>query len=347
MNRKVILIGAIDKENVPTNGETMKNQMLLKRFDEIFDKVISIDTFHWTKRPWVAFQILWNLATNYGASVVVSASGAASYLYDFLYYCPLKKNVFDWVIGGSRAERIRQGKYRIKSLKRLKRIIVEGFTMVKDLNSLGLNNVIRVPNFKPIDYDAKITPKKDGDLMRFVFFSRMHPAKGVNEILEACKLLDDSGYTDKYIVDFYGAFDTNYEVQFNKMIRNHGNINYKGFLNMLNKSGYDTLSTYDVMLFPTYWDGEGFAGVVLDANMVGLPIIASDWNMNKEVVQDGETGFIIPVHDHKALANRMKAFINGDVDLMSMKQKCLKYVKQFDYRNVVTKDLLKNIGLFK
>ena len=33
MKKKVILIGAIDKGNIPTNGETMKNQMLLKRFD--------------------------------------------------------------------------------------------------------------------------------------------------------------------------------------------------------------------------------------------------------------------------------------------------------------------------
>ena len=154
MKKKVILIGAIDKGNIPTNGETMKNQMLLKRFDEIFDKVISVDTFHWGKRPWVAFQILWNLATNYGASVVVSASGGASHLYNFLYYCPLKKNVFDWVIGGSRAEMIKQGKYRVKSLKRMRKIIVEGFTMVRELKSLGFNNVVRVPNFKPIDYKA-------------------------------------------------------------------------------------------------------------------------------------------------------------------------------------------------
>ena len=345
MKKKVILIGAIDKGNIPTNGETMKNQMLLKRFDEIFDKVISVDTFHWGKRPWVAFQILWNLATNYGASVVVSASGGASHLYNFLYYCPLKKNVFDWVIGGSRAEMIKQGKYRVKSLKRMRKIIVEGFTMVRELKSLGFNNVVRVPNFKPIDYKASITHKKEGDVMRFVFFSRMHPAKGVNEIIEACKLLDVTGYADEYIVVFYGELDTDYEEQFNDMIKGHGNINYKGFLNMLNKSGYDTLSTYDVMLFPTYWDGEGFAGVVLDANMSGLPIIASDWNMNKEVVQDGKTGFIIPVHDYKALANRMKAFINGDVDLLSMKQNCLEYVKQFDYRKVVTRELLQNLGL--
>ena len=84
------------------------------------------------------------------------------------------------MIGGSRAEMIKQGKYRVKSLKRMRKIIVEGFTMVRELKSLVFNNFVRVPNFKPIDYKASITHKKEGDVMRFVFFSRMHPAKGVN-----------------------------------------------------------------------------------------------------------------------------------------------------------------------
>ena len=84
---------------------------------------------------------------------------------------------------------------------------------------------------------------------------------------------------------------------------------------------------------------------MLDANRAGRPMIAADWNMNKEVLQDGKTGFMIPVHDYKALANRMKAFINGEVDLLSMKQNCLEYVKQFDYRKVVTRELLQNLGL--
>ena len=343
----VILIGAIDKGKVPTNGETMKNQLLVERFGELFDKVIAVDTFHWEKRPWCIFQILWNLASNYGASVVVSASGAASYLYDFLYYFPLKKNVFDWVIGGSRANRIREGQYRIKSLKRLKKIIVEGFSMVRELNGLGLNNVIRVPNFKPINYNAIIRHKEDNDIYRFVFFSRMHPSKGIKEIIESCNLLDQNGYNNRYIVDFYGPFDTQYENEFNRLIEGHKNISYNGFLNMRDVSGYDILSSYDVMLFPTYWDGEGFPGVVLDANMAGLPIIASDWNMNKEVIIDNETGFIIPVHDNVALYERMKQFMEGKVDLYTMRQNCVKYVKQFDYRNVVTKELLLKIGIIK
>lgn len=347
MKNKVILIGAIDKGNIPTNGETMKNQLLLKRFEEIFDEVVSVDTFHWERRPWCLLQIFWNLITNCGASVVVSASGGASLLYNFLYYCPLKKNVFDWVIGGCRATRIKEGKYRIKSLKRLKRIIVEGYTMVRDLNTLGLKNVVRVPNFKPIDYKVEIKPKVPNDIYRFVFLSRMHPAKGVKDIIDACSVLDKGGYVNKYIVDFYGAFDTDFEDEFKSMIKNRSNVRYKGFLNMMGNFGYDILATYDVMLFPTYWDGEGFAGVVLDANMVGLPIIASDWNMNKEVVLNNETGFIIPVHDYKCLADHMKLFIDGNVDLLSMKQKCLEYVKQFDYRNVVTKELLHNLGIIR
>lgn len=344
---KIILIGAIDKGKIPTNGETVKNQLLVERFEDLFDKVIAVDTFHWEKRPWCIFQILWNLAINSGASVVVSASGGASFLYDFLYYFPLKKNVFDWVIGGSRATRIREGRYRIKSLKRLKKIIVEGFSMVRELNGLGLDNVIRVPNFKPIDYSATIRPKKADDVYRFVFLSRMHPSKGVKEIIEACNLLNQNGYNNRYVVDFYGPFDTQFEDEFYRMIEGHKNISYNGFLNMRNTTGYDTLSSYDAMLFPTYWDGEGFPGVVLDANMAGLPIIASDWNMNKEVIIDNETGFIIPVHDNIALYERMKLFMENKVDLYEMKQNCVNYVKQFDYRNVITKELLIKIGIIK
>jgi glycosyltransferase involved in cell wall biosynthesis len=57
------------------------------------------------------------------------------------------------------------------------------------------------------------------------------------------------------------------------------------------------------MLFPTTWMGEGFPGVILDALACGVPVIASDWNMNREVVIEGRTGRIIPPNDSKSLAD--------------------------------------------
>lgn len=345
MKNKVIFIGAIDIGNLATNGETMKNQMLLRRFESLFDIVVPVDAYQWRKRPWFFFKMIGALMGNRGAKVVVSASGAARYLFNFLYYVPLKKNVYEWVIGGNRAEKIRNGTYSVKVLKQLNQIIVEGKCMVRELNELGLNNVVCVPNFKPVDYVPSQKDCNASKLLHFVFLSRIHPDKGVKEIIEACGKLNMSGYSDKYCVDFYGPFDTDYQQEFNSLIEPFDNINYKGYLNLMNDSGYDNLSDYDVMLFPTYWDGEGFPGIAIDAYMSGIPIIASDWSMNKEVVEDGKTGYIIPTHDSEALAAKMKGFIDGDFNLAQLRTNCLERAKRYDYRNVVTKDLLIELGL--
>ena len=50
---------------------------------------------------------------------------------------------------------------------------------------------------------------------------------------------------------------------------------------------------YHALLFPTYYEGEGFAGTLLDALASGLPAIATDWKYNKEIVQDNKTGILI------------------------------------------------------
>jgi glycosyltransferase involved in cell wall biosynthesis len=62
------------------------------------------------------------------------------------------------------------------------------------------------------------------------------------------------------------------------------------------------LAEYDTMVFPTKWHGEGFPGVFLDAFMVGLPVICSDWNMNSEVIQDGYNGIVLKENNAECLA---------------------------------------------
>ena len=345
MKNKVILIGAINLGNTPTCGETMKNQLFVKRFNELFDKVITVDTLNWKKRPWVLVKLFFTLLFNRGAKVIISASGAAAMLIKFLYYIPLKKNVYFWVVGGDFSFAIDNGRYSVKSLKRLNYILVQGQSMVESLSGYGLTNVIHVPNSKPITFKPAIAPKEDNDIYRFVFLSRVHPDKGIGEILDATERLNSLGLQNRFEVDFYGKIEHSYEELFKSEIAKYTNVHYKGFLNLMNNDGYVILSRYDVMLFPTYWGGEGFPGVVIDANMSGLPIIASDWNMNREVIENGKTGFIIPVRDSNALANYMEKIINKEVDLEEMKRYCVDYIQQFDYRNVLSEELMKTIKL--
>lgn len=69
------------------------------------------------------------------------------------------------------------------------------------------------------------------------------------------------------------------------------------YLNIMNNhyESYATFSDCYCMLFPTYWKGEGFLGAIIDFYISGLPVITTDWNMNKEVFQDVETGLIVPI----------------------------------------------------
>ena len=95
MQTKLIFIGPINDNG----GSGIKNGLFLERFNEFFDRVITIDTAMWRKRPWLFLVILWRLLSNREAKVVISASENSRYLINFLYHFPINKNVYYWVVG--------------------------------------------------------------------------------------------------------------------------------------------------------------------------------------------------------------------------------------------------------
>lgn len=339
----LILIGGIHLNHKPTCGETMKNQLFLKRFNELFEDVVPIDTYQWQKHPWCLAKLFFVLLFNPKAKVIVSASRASRLLLNFLNVFPLNKNVYFWVVGGNMAEAIEAGRFNVNVLKKLKLIFVQGKPMVSELNAMGLTNVMYVPNSKPILYHPSFEKNSVTNCFRFVFLSRIHPDKGIKEIYEATELLDQAGYTGQYVVDFYGSKDAEYSNEFDTLIAQKESLNYKGYMDLTTQSGYQQLSSYNMMLFPTYWGGEGFPGVVIDANIAGLPIIATDWNLNTDVVIDGKTGIIIPPKDVSILFDSMKYAIEHPLDCMKMGQAANEYIQQFDYRKVLSESFFEHI----
>jgi glycosyltransferase involved in cell wall biosynthesis len=55
--------------------------------------------------------------------------------------------------------------------------------------------------------------------------------------------------------------------------------------------------------------GEGFSGVLREAMSMGVPVVASDVGGNRELVEDGKTGLLIPAGDPAALAEAMRRMI--------------------------------------
>lgn len=76
------------------------------------------------------------------------------------------------------------------------------------------------------------------------------------------------------------------------------------------------LAASDVFVFPSY--REGFPNVVLQASAMGVPVIASDINGCNEIVEEGKTGWLVPVRDQAALAEAMEQSVKDRHALTEM-----------------------------
>lgn len=339
--KKLLFIGPICKGEIPRGGDTMKNQLFIKRFSEVFDKIVAIDTLTWRKNPLVILKILICLILFRNAKVVLSCEKVAPIIIKFLYYVRIQKQVFYWMVGSDVAHRLIAGELKTYYFGYLKQIIVQSPQIVDNLSKLGLANVIYIPNSKPM-FDIPAVDHSKG-LTKFVYLSRILPEKGCDLLVNIIKRLNQEGREKNFDVTFYGPIMEGYD--FLSKIEDIKNVKYKGVLDLQKKEGYEELSKYDVFLFPTFYKGEGFPGSVIDTFIAGLPIIATDWHYNKEVVRDGETGVIIPPNDEEALYNSMLQFVNDKSGINAMGENCKREAKKYDINIILNNNKLHQIGL--
>lgn len=340
---QVLFVGWVNQGKAPVDGETAKNQYIIAELKK-YCKITVLDFYQKRKHPWVYLQALWAVITQPQATIVLSTS--ASNIYGMLKWFKrlnLKRNIVHWVIGGTLGDKVKNGIFNANIIGYAKHTLVESPLMLRLLEDCGVAGVIQVPNFKLINYLPKVSVPQD--VIRFVFLSRIMAEKGCNEIIAAAKLLNEWGMEDRYVVDFYGKVADDYRMTFKNGISQLSNVKYQGFLDMRQTEGYDKLATYDMLLFPTCWRGEGFAGIFIDAFVAGLPMIITDWAHNSQFVKEGETGLFIPVHDAKALAQKMKECIEGQYNISIMKELCQIEAKRYDVRNIITEELLKKIEI--
>jgi len=344
-NQMIIFVGWVNAGRPAFDGETMKNQLLIQQLRKYCDDVCVMDFYGWRKRPWVCLNLLWTLLIHPSASLVLSSSPLNVYpILKLMFFFRSKRKIIHWAVGARLLTYTKNGIVKAKYWNYGTINLVQSRAMVQGLHECGVNNVLQVPNSKPISH----IPKKSIDLnhgVKFVFLSRIIPEKGCDLILDAVQFLNQEGYGNGYGVDFYGKIDKDYHADFIQKTEMFSNVRYQGIINLREEKNYDELAKYHVMLFPTFWEGEAFAGVFIDAFIAGLPIIVSDWNHNKEFVKHGETGIVIPAKDTAALIQAMKDVIHHKIDIVNMSINCQKEAKNHDTDTVITEELLKKIGL--
>jgi glycosyltransferase involved in cell wall biosynthesis len=72
---------------------------------------------------------------------------------------------------------------------------------------------------------------------------------------------------------------------------------------------FETFSRSDIFCFPSHYDAETFGLVLLEAMSFGLPVVATRWRGISSIVREGQTGFLTPIKDSVALADKLEALL--------------------------------------
>jgi glycosyltransferase involved in cell wall biosynthesis len=141
----------------------------------------------------------------------------------------------------------------------------------------------------PSAFDLGIKPQCN----KLIFLGRISKMKGIDILLQVAKQLPDN-----LAIELYGLLQDGYTEEYiNRMGR--GIIIYKGVLDR--EEVQQRLRDYDALVLPTFWNGEGYPGAIIEAYAYGLPVITCNWRAIPEIV-DNTSGILIPTQNIDALA---------------------------------------------
>lgn len=166
--------------------------------------------------------------------------------------------------------------------------------------------------------------------MTFFMLSRVMYSKGIREYLEACTIVKKAHPEVRFMLlgacegiqDSISAEDLKPYVE-------QGILEHFGETDRV----ADYYAMCSVYVLPSY--REGTPRTVLEAMSMGRAVITTDAPGCRETVRDGETGFLVPVKDGAAVAEKMLAFIEDPALVESMGKAAAEYCREkYDVRKV-------------
>ncbi|MCP4970710.1 MAG: glycosyltransferase family 4 protein [Arcobacter sp.] len=174
-------------------------------------------------------------------------------------------------------------------------------------------NVFVCPNGIPkLEHNLLKSKKQNAkdQPVEILFLSNLIQSKGVNTLLEACRLLL------KKRADFKCIF-----------VGGEGDISTKQFMNKVNALGLNNHVKYlgkkygidkdavfrraDIFAFPTQYPNECFPLVLIEALQYSLPIVTTSEGGIEDIVEDTKNGYIVEKGNPTDLAQKLEALIES------------------------------------
>lgn len=310
------------------DGQTIKTRMLYNCLLEREVRIVSVDTSKKKNNP-IALIIDSILAFIKCDTFIILLSGNGMKVYFPVLYLLsryLGKRIYHDVIGGNLDEYIKSNKQFKKYLNSFSKNWVEIESLRYKLDKLGIKNAEVIPNFKNLRIASGLDKNRNQKPYAFCTFSRVVKEKGIEDAINAVKLINNKWNKDICKLDIYGEINADYVERFKELLRGAGNnIKYCGVIDY--EETTNVLEKYFALLFPTYWHGEGLPGTIIDAFAAGLPVIATDWNYNDEIITSGKTGIIYKRED--GLYSVLMDVIDKPEMINSMRGNCVNEARRY------------------
>ena len=159
-----------------------------------------------------------------------------------------------------------------------------------------------IPYGSPVSPVAA-NPERHGGKLRVLFVGGLGQRKGLSYLLKAVEMLPRT--VELTLVGMKTAEDC---APLNAALARHRWIPTLPHAEVLREMG-----RHDVFVFPSLF--EGFGLVILEAMSQGLPVIATEHTAGPDLIEEGQSGFIVPIRSAEAIAEKLE-LLAGDPGLL-------------------------------
>ena len=214
-------------------------------------------------------------------------------------------------------------------------IIVVNPLTKKMLAGMGFNiSKIRVnPNGIDIDYFRNVKPDKN---VRYdgIFLARLHPSKGIFDLIEIWKFFCKKIPNAKLAV--IGCGNKKIIEELERRIINAGladNIDVLGYLE--NDRVFGIIKSSKIFISPSHEEGFGIA--ILEAMACGLPVVAWDLPVYREVFPKGIIG--VPENDISRFGGVIIELLEDENKRKLLAEDAKKQAKEYDWSEIAEREI--------
>lgn len=176
-------------------------------------------------------------------------------------------------------------------------------------------------NAVPLDKAKK--PARRSDKKTIIFLGRLHEAKGLNEIVEACRVLKRENFDFRFLCYGAGAGKELFTTEMSTLLGD--DFFYGGVA--AGEAKWQALAASDIFLLPSRY-GEGLPMAMLEAMAAGCAVIVSEMASIGAVVRDGENGFLIEPGSAAGLTGKLKMLLTERVDQKSLTENAVRTIRE-------------------